>query len=546
MASFSDIAKAVIKVGAKATVPVLGDVVATGLEQAGGLLAEDYGVRRAKQFQDRLIAEIQSDLERACRSEGVSEDQLTAVLATAQDALARYALSIPEWTDVRFDRKDAAAKVLSRARTLLSGLNDGERAQVRYILEAFYGGIFRNRDLLLDTEADFRSAVLHSLDRLLAIAPRPAHEREEMIRGIEAAMVAVPRRRWNEMLPPGALLRAEYGVVPFHGRDRETGDLQAWCDDAAAIGIWLYTGAGGMGKSRLLIEQCDRLVRQGWRAGFLERDADKSDPRLWSLLLRPGKLFVVIDYAETRRDAVVALLRLVAAGTPECIRVVLLARSVGDWWDDLRAEGEGVGDLLMGPKTHWSSLGPLALSLEDRLGSYRLATERFSDVLQKPALSEPAEDLAAPYFERILLVHMMALAAVEGIAVKGENGILDWMLTRERRFWRARAAVRGLPGPLADRLGEAMALFTLIGGAATRQTALARLSEISSFKDQTQANRDAVVQLLHECYPGPRWIDPVQPDLLGEELIAADASDEILVIAFDRGVKEGSSLSTHG
>jgi hypothetical protein len=76
-----------------------------------------------------------------------------------------------------------------------------------------------------------------------------------------------------------------------------------------------------------------------------------------------------------------------------------------------------------------------------------------------------------------------------------------------------------------------MALFTLIGGAATPQIALAYLARLSSFGDQTQANREAVVQLLHECYPGPRWIDPVQPDLLGEELIAAEASKEILAIA---------------
>jgi hypothetical protein len=530
--SFSDIAKALLKVGAKATVPVLGEVIATGIEQTGGLLAEDYGVRRAKQFQDRLIVEIQNDLERACRSEGVSEYQLSAVVATAQDALARYALSIPEWTDVRFDRKDAAARVLSRAGALLSGLDDGARSQVKLVLEAFYNGVFRNRDLLLDTEADFRSAVLHSLDRLLAIAPRSADEREELIRGIEAAMVAIPRPRWNDMLPPGALLRAEYRVVPFHGRDRETGDLQAWCDNAAAVGVWLYTGAGGMGKSRLLIEQCDRLVRQGWRAGFLERDADKSDTRRWSFLLRPGKLFVVIDYAEIRRDAVVALLRMVRTAPPECIRVVLLARSVGDWWDNLRAESEGVGDLLMGPTTRWLSLGPLALSLEDRLASYRMAAERFSHVLGKGALPNPAEDLAAPHFERILLVHMMALAAVEGINVKDENGILDWILARERRFWRSRAAVRGLPGPLADKLGEAMALFTLIGGADTSQSALAYLARLSSFGDQTQANREAVVQLLHECYPGSRWIEPVQPDILGEELIGAEAEkSEILAIA---------------
>jgi hypothetical protein len=263
-------------------------------------------------------------------------------------------------------------------------------------------------------------------------------------------------------------------------------------------------------------------------------------------LLRPGKLFVVIDYAETRRDAVIALLRMFSTTTPERIRVVLLARAVGDWWDDLRAEGDGVGDLLMGPTTHWSSLAPLALSTEDRLASYRLATERFSDVLRKRASSEPAEDLAAPHFERILLVHMMALAGVEGIAVKGENGILDWMLARERRFLRTRAAIRGLSGPLADKLGEAIALFTLIGGAATRQGALAYLAGLSSFKDQTQANRDATVQLLHECYPGTRWIDPVQPDLLGEELIAAEASDEILALAFDRDVKEGNALGTDG
>jgi len=27
-----------------------------------------------------------------------------------------------------------------------------------------------------------------------------------------------------------------------------------------------------------------------------------------------------------------------------------------------------------------------------------------------------------------------------------------------------------------------------------------------------------VARLLHECYPGERWIEPLQPDLLGEHL----------------------------
>lgn len=545
MASVQDIAKTVLKVGTKAAVPVLGDVVALAVEQAGGLLVDADAARRAKQFQDRLLADMRGALERACRSEGTSEDQLTAVLATAQDVLARYSLSVPEWTDARFDRSAAAAKILEQAHGLLTGLDEGETAQVRRILESFYGAVFQNRDLLLDTEADFRSAVLHSLDRLLALAPPPsATDREELMRGIEAAMIALPKRRWNEMLPPGALLRAEYGVVPFHGRKRETDDLQAWCDDAAPIGIRLYTGAGGMGKSRLLIEQCERLSRQGWRAGFLERDADRADPRLWNLLLqRPGRLFVVVDYAETRRDAVVALLHRVAKAAPDRIRVALLARAAGDWWDDLRAEGDGVGDLLMGPATRWHSVGPVALSPDDRAASYRLAAERFGGVLGKPTSLEPTDDLVAPHFERILLLHMMALAAIEGIAVKGENGILDWMLTRERRFWKARARERDLPGPVAEKLGEAMALFTLIGGAGTQRDALIYLAKLPSFKDQMQATRDAAAGLLHECYPGIRWIEPVQPDLLGEELVGAEASDEIFAIALGDDAGDAPGVS---
>src|SRR3954447_2711977 len=100
MASVNDIAKAVLKVGTKAAVPVLGDVVALAVEQAGGLLLDVSAAKRAKKVHDRLFADMRSDLERASRSEGISEDQLTAVLATAQDALARHSLAVHEWTDV--------------------------------------------------------------------------------------------------------------------------------------------------------------------------------------------------------------------------------------------------------------------------------------------------------------------------------------------------------------------------------------------------------------------------------------------------------------
>ena len=84
-------------------------------------------------------------------------------------------------------------------------------------------------------------------------------------------------------------------------------------------------------------------------------------------------------------------------------------------------------------------------------------------------------------------------------------------------------------------------IFTLIGGASTQARALIHLAKLPSFKDQAQATREAAAELLHECYPGTRWIEPVQPDLLGEELVGAEASDEIFTIVFDAGDEVGDA-----
>jgi hypothetical protein len=35
-----------------------------------------------------------------------------------------------------------------------------------------------------------------------------------------------------------------------------------------------------------------------------------------------------------------------------------------------------------------------------------------------------------------------------------------------------------------------------------------------------------VVRLLHDSYPGEKWIEPVQPDLLGEHLVEKELDAE--------------------
>jgi len=345
-------------------------------------------------------------------------------------------------------------------------------------------------------------------------------------------LLEIPRRPWDPAkLPPGALLRADCAAaVPFHGRGAERAGLDQWCESDARLGILLYTAAGGMGKTRLFLETCQRFEQAGWRAGFLLRperpEIALGAEELWGALLGEGKpLLVVVDYAESRQDELVPL--LVAAdrlsGASEChLRVVLLARAAGDWWERLKREGNGVGDLLQGPATQWHKLRPLAMNDADRTASYWAAVKTFADALGRPVTEAGPEDVGSPVYERVLLLHMRALAAIEGVQVQGEQGLLEYVLTRERRFWAKKAAAAGLPHALEDGIAQAMTVITAGGGAKDPRHARQILRRIPLLCSELPLVRRTIAGLLHEAYPGKQWIEPMMPDLLGEHLLQVE------------------------
>jgi len=96
--------------------------------------------------------------------------------------------------------------------------------------------------------------------------------------------------------------------------------------------------------------------------------------------------------------------------------------------------------------------------------SYRIAAAAFADRLEKGVPGEPPDDLDADHYKRALLLHMSALAAIEGVPVKDEDGILDFILDRERRFWGRLALERKLAPEVSTGIGRAMAAITLGGG----------------------------------------------------------------------------------
>ena len=109
-----------------------------------------------------------------------------------------------------------------------------------------------------------------------------------------------------------ALLRADAECVPFHPlREPVLAKVLDWIESAAtpALAMQLRVGAGGSGKTRLMIEACRRLTERGWCAGFLRSGTDL-DPHAFARLLRGHpRVLVVLDYAEARQTELVALLR---------------------------------------------------------------------------------------------------------------------------------------------------------------------------------------------------------------------------------------------
>ncbi len=352
-------------------------------------------------------------------------------------------------------------------------------------------------------------------------------------RDLRPSALRIPELEWRpEISPPGALLRADYGIVPFHGREKERSDLYAWCSEGPAVRVRLYTGPGGMGKTRLALEIAKLVRQEGWRAGFLEPDAVRSPEEAWNAISRRGgKVLAIVDYAETRRELVIPLLRRLYATDAGPIRLILLARAALDWWEQFKAEGQGVGELLTGPATSRHSLPALALTVPERSESYRLAGQAFAQRLNRNAPTEPPEGVETALFERVLLLHMAALASIEGVKVKGEDGVLDYVLQRETRYWKDRAIDRQIDATLVAGIGRAMAAITLGGGVRSEAEALEVLRQLQAFQGQSGDVLLAVARLLRECYPGDRWIEPILPDLLGEHLVQREmerGADELL------------------
>jgi TIR domain len=302
-----------------------------------------------------------------------------------------------------------------------------------------------------------------------------------------------------------ALLRAEYEVVTFRP-PRQFDQLAQWCADRTAPPVRLVTGPGGVGKTRLGLRLCAQLRGMGWSAGLLSSSAPES------ALGRLGQIgtpcLVVIDDAGTRPEQVRVALRSLATTRGSPSRLLLLARSGGDWLDQLREDPDDrVAALVDGIDP--SRLTPVH-------GDFKSVCAEFARRLKRPVPPPPAE-LPAPAatmleLQAAALVHLMPSS-------DPARPPLQRILELERNYWRQAAATFGLASLSRRNLAEIMTAVTLFG-ASTEPEANALIASLRAFQGAPLGTIDACRDLLGTVLPGPAPLNPLQPEQLGEDAVA--------------------------
>ncbi|EFL32652.1 tetratricopeptide repeat family protein [Streptomyces viridochromogenes DSM 40736] len=337
---------------------------------------------------------------------------------------------------------------------------------------------------------------------------------------------------------PAALLEAHRAVVPFRGRTRLLDELLNWCADPG-LGVRLIHGPAGQGKTRLAHQLAERLTGEEgsrWSVLWLSGQAPIGD--LAELRDAAVPLLVIIDYAETRPEQLTALLDvLLRHPTATPLKLLLLARTRGDWWTSARRARRQSQELL--DTAAVTELEPL--DTVDRATAYAQAVQALSRALHQvrgqrlrkwervaEGLSGPPESrLNAPGMDVALTLHMTVLADLLDAADRpvrararetDDAPVEERLLDHEIRYWENESERRGAKLPW-ETLSQALAAAFLCGADDDCQAddLLRRVPPLAG----ADAEREHVSALIAGLYPpgeGRHW-GTLQPDRLAEYFV---------------------------
>jgi tetratricopeptide (TPR) repeat protein len=389
-----------------------------------------------------------------------------------------------------------------------------------------------------------------------------ARRQAERIRAVQEAAAA--QAAWEAVGVPSAgmpagpagLLRADRGVVPFRGRDSELARLRDWCKSGESGPVRVLIGAGGTGKTRLALQ-----IAAEWAAKGTEWQLVAAGQAEWELVavgqeagavtaargVTAGPVLLVVDYAETR-SGLGELLGAVLADRG-VVRVLLVARSLGEWWDRLIEESPQPVARMLTTERPVQLDAPVAAKVTDE----ELAADAVPYFAQ--ALGVPAPDPVAFELPKrrapVLVLHAAALVAVLRarsdppipLRVVVNQGVLKELLHHEAFYWRHTAAATGLSVD-GEVIKPVVAAATLLG-ADDIEEAVRVVARVPNLGGATEADQRRWARWLYALYPAEadgrsgslqsartdlnKPLGSVQPDLLAETFVTyqLDASPEL-------------------
>jgi hypothetical protein len=201
-------------------------------------------------------------------------------------------------------------------------------------------------------------------------------------------------------------LRADRRIVPFIGRDTELTDLIKWCSGDREPKVRLLVGAGEVGKTRLALELGEHWKEAGWQVTVVAAGQEGNASTTLRDATKRSSILLIVDYAETR-TGLADLLRSVAASSAH-VRVLLIARSAGEWWWQLRSDVPAMQDLI-------GEYQPLKLSAQMNpvVSPTELINKAMRSFAEELGVPVPTVPPAIPPGEvPVLTLHAAALLAV--------------------------------------------------------------------------------------------------------------------------------------
>lgn len=407
-----------------------------------------------------IVQSMANDLEAFLKQEGDHHAShiVGVALVEVLAILDKHGLSSDELvTTAGLDADKAARCALDQAKDKLRLLDADIESLVRRVVKEYYCVLLKHNDAMSHVGVPALQALLDMSSCLIQIT----NEIREVERVRAWRNMRWPVRAYDPSLGLRPLmLRAEYRIVPYNGeQQKETlEDLLGWVRGLEEkgighkLGLRLYVGSGGAGKTRLLIEAGDVLRRNEWIVNFLA-DASATRDNAHYFLDTDRPTLLILDYAGARSNELEALLTAMAEHRyrKDPFALVLLERTKPSWLQSMvRSSSDpqyaGLGELsVLGTMEEEAHDVPILIE-KDRVGLFNQAVRSFQQILN--AVEEWGIPTPNPLPEHPLYVLLLVLLALAGEKLNNtadEQEILERTWARERKMWQRQLLAEGLP-----------------------------------------------------------------------------------------------------